>query len=83
MLTSAFDFRSLDPADYTALDIILDFNSVVTELNISVIIQSDVLDELNERFLGFLEGVNISQRVDISPNQSIITIIDDDSKFFQ
>ncbi len=55
----------------------------MTELNISVIIQSDVLDELNERFFGFLEGVSISQRVDISPNQSIITIIDDDSKFFQ
>ncbi len=73
----------LDPADYAALDIILDFSNAVTELNISVIIQSDVLDELDERFFGFLEGVNISTRVDISPNQAIITINDDDSKFFQ
>ncbi len=68
------------PADYASLDTILRFSSTVTEHAIPVTIQDDDLDEINERFLGFLRNVTFNPSVSISPDQATINIIDDDSE---
>ncbi len=44
-------------------------------------IQDDELDEINERFRGFLYSFAFTPSVSISPDQATIIIRDDDSEW--
>ncbi len=69
----------LAPDDYVALETTLTFNASVRSQEVTVTIQTDTADELDDVLFGRLERVT-GARVVVSPDQATVTIVDDDSK---
>ena len=74
------DGTALSSSDYTSLDQILTFSPTNTGIMISVPIQDDDLDEVDETFLAHLalDQTESALSALIQPDEATLTITDDD-----
>ena len=71
---------SAGSVDFAPIDRTLTFSSEVTEVNVTVMIVDDAVNEMREQFTATLQLITSDANVIINPNITTIFIEDDDRK---
>ncbi len=73
-----FSPASGDSPDFDAVAVSLTFNASVSRINVTVKINDDDIDEVDEQFSADLQREN--DRVDLSPDKADVLILDNDGE---
>ena len=71
---------SAGAVDFVPIDQTLTFSSEVTEVNVTVMVVDDAVNEMREQFTANLQLITSDANVIINPNVTTIFIEDDDRK---
>ena len=71
---------STGTVDFAPIDRTLTFSSEITEVNVTVMVVDDAVNEMREQFTANLQLITSDANVIINPNVTTIFIEDDDRK---
>lgn len=71
---------SAGPQDFSALDMLLTFNSNTGRVLVNISIINDEIDENQENLFARLRLESVNASVSVAPDEATILIVDDDGK---